>query len=95
MSQQYSLNPRVRHRRVGDEGVVICMHSGDVLVVNSVGAHIVQQLSEPQSKSDLLASICSVFDVPEDQARQDLNHYIQALSEQGVLSPISATDDDS
>lgn len=84
-SQTVNLHPRVRHRQVGDEGVVVCMHSGDVLVINQVGAHIVNKLRESSDVNDLLVSICEVFDVPQAQAQTDLIIYLHELSEQNVV----------
>ena len=85
LKQTLSLNSRVRHRKVGDEGVVVCMHNGNVIIVNEVGAYIVDQLKAPQSFDSMVSAISSQFQVTEDQAQQDLPTYLTELSEQQVL----------
>ena len=85
LKQTLSLNSRVRHRKVGDEGVVVCMHNGNVIIVNEVGAYIVEQLKEPQSFDSMVSAISAQFDVTEQQATQDLPAYLVSLSDQQVL----------
>lgn len=81
-----SLNSRVRHRKVGDDGVVVCMHSGQVLIVNEVGIHILGQLKQPQTVSALTQSISDVFAVDLEQASNDLSVYLAELAEQDVVT---------
>ena len=84
-NKELSLNSRVRHRLVGDEGVVVCMHNGNVIIVNEVGAFIVDQLKQSISFTSLASEISNYFDVSADQASNDLNDYLSELSTQEVL----------
>ncbi len=43
-SQRYRLDPHARFRVMDDEGVFVLQEAGEVLVVNRVGAFIVEQL---------------------------------------------------
>jgi hypothetical protein len=79
------LNSRVRHRKVGNEGVVVCMHNGNVIIVNEMGAYIVEQLKEPQSFGCMVRAITSEYEVTEQQAEQDLQAYLVVLHEQQIL----------
>ena len=68
-NEQIGLTSRLRHRAVGDEGVLVHLDNGRVIVVNEVGLHIVQQLETPKTKQALTDSIISAFDVDAAQAR--------------------------
>jgi hypothetical protein len=83
--QTLRLNSRVRHRKVGNEGVVVAMHNGNVIIVNEVGAYIVEQLKEPQSFGCMVSAITSQYEVTAKQAEQDLQAYLVVLNEQQVL----------
>ena len=80
-----NLNSRVRHRKVGNEGVVVCMHNGNVIIVNEMGAYIVDQLKEPQTFGCMVSAITSQYEVSEQQAEEDLQAYLVVLNEQQVL----------
>ena len=83
--EQLSLNPRVRHRAVGDEGVLIQLENGRAVVVNEVGLHIVQQLTSPQTRAALTESIIRHFDISATQAAEDLESYIVELDKEQLL----------
>ena len=83
--EQLSLSPSVRHRAVGDEGVLIQLESGRAIVVNEVGLHIVQQLASPKTREALTDSITRHFDISIDQAAEDLERYIAELDKEQLL----------
>lgn len=85
MSEKISLSSRLRHRSVGDEGVLVHLDNGRVIVVSEVGLHIIQQLEMPRTKQALTASITETFDVSELQASADLDLYLAELSKEQVL----------
>lgn len=80
------LHTRVRHRQVGADGVVVCMHNGTVLVVNEVGSHIIQKLNESNDVDEIIESVCTEFEVTKDQARSDFDDYVDHLIEKNVVS---------
>ncbi|MHA1554077.1 MAG: PqqD family protein [Alphaproteobacteria bacterium] len=80
-----SLSSRVRHREVGDEGVLVHLDNGRVIVVNEVGLHIVQALAEPRTRGELAASVASAFDVSVDRAAADLETYLVELEREQIL----------
>ncbi len=84
-NEYIELTSRMCHRAVGDEGVVVHLDSGRVIVVNEVGLHIIQQLKNKQTRSDLLDSITSSFDVDLQQATEDLEHYLTELDSEQIL----------
>jgi len=83
--QQLSLTSRVRHRAVGEEGVLVHLESGRVIVVNEVGLHIVQQLASAQTRQTLTESIAGTFDIGTEQAAADLDLYLAELDKEQVL----------
>jgi adenosyl cobinamide kinase/adenosyl cobinamide phosphate guanylyltransferase len=56
-NEQIRLTSQVRHRAVGDEGVLVHLENGRVLVVNEVGLFIVQQLESVQNRHALAGKI--------------------------------------
>ena len=80
-----SLTSQVRYRAVGEDGVLVHLDNGRVIVVNEVGLHIVQQLDKPRTRKDLAASIAAEFDVAANQAEADLDQFLAELDEEQVL----------
>lgn len=83
--EQVCLTSRVRHRAVADDGVLINLESGRVVVVNEVGLHIVQELASPKTRQSLVKSIISHFDIDAAQATADLEIYLAELESEQVL----------
>ena len=84
-NQSISLSSQVRCRAVGDEGVLVHLENGSVVVVNEVGLHIVQQLKKPITHSDLVMSIASEFEVSSVQAAEDLDLFLAELDQDQIL----------
>ena len=84
-NEKIALSSRLRHRAVGDDGVLVHLDNGRVIVVNEVGLHIVQQLASPKTKHDLTESITTTFDVDTAQVEADLDLYLAELEKEQVL----------
>lgn len=84
-NEKIALSSRLRHRAVGEEGVLVHLDNGRVIVVNEVGLYIVQQLISPKTKHDLIESIASAFDVDAKLAEADLDRYLAELDKEQVL----------
>ncbi len=83
-----ALSARVRWRAVGDEGVLVHLDQGRVVVVNGVGLHIVRLLATPMARADLVAAIVAAFEVTRDQAAADLDQFLAELdAEQALARP--------
>ena len=83
--EQICLTSRVRHRAVADDGVLINLESGRVVVVNEVGLHIVQELTSPKTRQGLVDSIIGHFDIDAEQATADLEIYLAELESDQIL----------
>jgi hypothetical protein len=79
------LIPRVRHRAVGDDGVMVHLDSGRVIVVNEIGHYIVQLLDQPMSRKALVASLVAEFDVSAEQAEVDLDLFLGELGNEQLV----------
>ena len=84
-TRQLQLSSQVRHRAVGDDGVLVHLANGRVLVVNEVGLYIVEQLDVPRTREELALSVADAFGVSVDRARGDLETYLAELDAEQVL----------
>ena len=76
---------RVRHRAVGEDGVLVHLDSGRVIVVNEVGHYIVQMLEQPISRKALVASLVAEFDVTAEQAEVDIDLFLDELGNEQLV----------
>lgn len=84
-NETVSLTDQVRFRAVGEDGVLVHLESGRVMIVNEVGLHIVQQLNESRTRADLASSIVSEFDISIEQAETDLDAFLAELDQEKIL----------
>lgn len=84
--EQIRLSDRVRYRAVAEEGVLVHMENGRVLVVNEVGLHCVQVLGErPMTRAELAESVVGAFEVETAQAEFDVAAFLDQLrAEQAI-----------
>ncbi len=80
-----SISSRVRFRAVGDDGVLVHLDSGRVVVVNGVGLFLVEQLQQPRTRADLSRAITDTFEVSSSQAETDLAAYLDDLAAENML----------
>jgi hypothetical protein len=83
------LSTGLRYRTVGDEGVLVHLEHGRVLVVNEVGIHCVEALGQqPMTIAQLAESVAQTFDVDTNQARTDIEAFLDALrAEHAIEQP--------
>jgi hypothetical protein len=84
-TETISLKSRVRHREVGEDGVLVDLDSGRVIVVNEVGHYIVQMLEQPMSREVLVASLVAEFDVSAEQAEADIDTFLDELGNEQLV----------
>lgn len=68
-----------------DEGIFVLQEAGEVLVVNAVGAFIVEQLEADRSLDDLVVAMTERYAVDEARARADAVALLDALLEAGAI----------
>ena len=69
-----------------DEGIFVLQEAGEVLVVNEVGAFIVEQLQAERSVDEVVMAITDRYAVDQNRARADARSLLDALLEAGALS---------
>ena len=69
-----------------DEGVFVLQEAGEVLVVNEVGAFIIEQLQAERSVDEVVMAITDRYAVDQDRARADARSLLDALLEAGAIS---------
>lgn len=83
--QRYRVDPHARFRVMDDEGIFVLQEAGEVLVVNPVGAFIVQQLQIDRSLDQVVAAMTERYAVDDDRARSDATSLLDALLAAGAL----------
>jgi hypothetical protein len=78
----------VRFRIVADEGVVIRQQAAEVLVVNEVGARLLQLLDGKRSLAQVRARLAAEFEVEPAELERDVAAYVDALIAAGVVEEV-------
>lgn len=78
-------------RRVGENHIVVPVGSQSVdfrciITLNETGAFLWEQLQKESSVEDLVQAMLKEYDVPADVAARDVEVYIAALREKGLLN---------
>lgn len=68
-----------------DEGIFVLQDAGEVLVVNEVGAFIVEQLKAERSLDDVVTAITERYAVDAARARADATSLLDALLGSGAI----------
>jgi hypothetical protein len=82
---RYRLDPHARFRVMDDEGIFVLQDAGEVLVVNQVGAFIVEQLQAELSLDQVVEAITARFEVDAKRAEADASSLLEALVEAGAV----------
>ena len=85
-TQHYRVDPHARFRVMDDEGIFVLQDAGEVLVVNEVGAFIVEQLKAQHSLDEVITGITERYAVDTDQARLDASSLVDELLRAGAIT---------
>jgi hypothetical protein len=77
--------PDARYRNIGGEGIVVRQAAGEVLVLNGVGARVLDLLEPGSTLESLLDALGAEYDIDPDVLRQDVHAYLQELRDAGVI----------
>lgn len=89
IEETVTLNSRIRYREIDGEGVLVHLNSGRVIVVNTMGLYIIQQLAKPMTRSQLIIAIIEAYQVSSAQAEADLKLFIDELELEKILSIVN------
>jgi len=75
----FSRAPETRHRRIGDEAVIIHQANAQVLGLNEVGAEIFDLFDGRRRLGEIITELESSFDVERTQLQQDVLSFVSSL----------------
>jgi hypothetical protein len=75
----------VRFRTVLDEGVVIQQETAEVLVLNEVGARVLELLDGARTVGDLVTLLGGEFDATGEVLQREVARYLEELLAAGVI----------
>lgn len=70
---------------LGDEMVMMNMDSGDYLGINSVGSDIWNLISEPITIDELIKKITAIYEVNDEQCKNEVNVFLAKMQEHDML----------
>lgn len=94
--RRYRMAPDVRFRKVGGEGVVVRQEAAEVVVVDGVGAAVLELLdprryaaAEAGRRVDgLIAGLVADHDAPEETIAGDVADFLEELLAAGVIEEV-------
>jgi len=78
-----------RYRNIGGEGVVVRQSAGEVLVVNGVGARVLDLLETRTPVGGLLDTLAAEYAIDRATLECDVLAYLQELLDAGIIEDAS------
>lgn len=79
------LHPQVATRVVDGEALIVLADSGQVNVLNPVGTRMWELMDGTKNVQQIADAICEEFDVTEDEAKRDLEEFVQQLIQANAI----------
>src|SRR5262249_18299724 len=89
MSDRVRVSPSVRGSVSADGLVILDVRGGVLLAANPIGARIWQLVEREVAPLDIAREIAAAYDVPLDRARADVEAFVRALADRGLVSEVS------
>lgn len=86
LSSRLLLDPHVRYRRFEDEGVIVNQKNAEALVINEVGARLVEVADGKRTIADCAELLAGEFDAEREVIERDLLAFANALVDAGVAA---------
>ena len=67
------------------EGFIFNPGTGDSFSTNAIGADIISLLKDEKPKQLIIDTICSMYDVDQNQFEKDLDDYLSQLKDFSIL----------
>lgn len=83
--QTYQTGAALETAVIDDSAVILAAQTGDVTVLNEVGALVWQALGRGTAVADIAAQIAQEYDVSPAQAAADVETFLQALAARKLL----------
>ena len=81
----WTLNPRVRYRRVFDEGVLVHQERAEALVLNDTALAFLDLCDGRRDLDAILQAMLEQYDIDEATLRADLETFVKELAGEGVI----------
>jgi Coenzyme PQQ synthesis protein D (PqqD) len=81
-----NISSDARWYQEGDELVLLSLDSGRYFGVNNSGIDIWTAIAKGASEDECAALLRSKYGISEDLAKRDVRHFVQTLTEVGLLS---------
>lgn len=89
MSIKYSISDRIVYREV-DEGIVLIdLDSGFYYSFNGTAGFIFNLLKKDKGTVEVIDELKTEFNISEDEARGDLEQFIETLEQEKIVSRLS------
>ena len=83
--KNYSFNPELKSRRLGEVLMVYNPDTGETLELNDTGAEIFEFLSQQKDVEQILRTLTEEYDAEEDNIVEDVAAFIERMILQGVI----------
>lgn len=78
----------VRYRVVGEEAIVVRQNAAEVIALNDVGARILELIDAKSTVSEVIEKMSSEYDVDRDELTQDVENFVTAIYDAGIVEEI-------
>jgi hypothetical protein len=82
----------IRYRIVGPEAVVIRQSGPEVLVLNGVGARVIDVIDARTTVAMLVTRLAEDYDVDRGTLERDVISFLQELADGGVIERVESSD---
>ena len=85
MTRCFRLRPDVRFRTVAGEGVVLRQDSEKILVLNELGARVLEEVKVAKTVIEIADKLIQEYEVDRDALEADIVSYLNDLESRGVI----------
>lgn len=75
----------VIYRNVDNQAVIVDLESSYYCNLNEIGTIIWEQIDGQKTLSDIAGYICDKFEIPEEQALEDVREFLDDIRKKGLI----------
>ena len=79
-------SPDAAHRTYDGQATIVLPSRAQVSVLNEIGSAVWERIDGRRTLADILDGILEEYDITREQALGDLEQFVSALREQGMVS---------
>ena len=80
------IHPELTWRLLDGEAVIVSPTTGEIRVLNQVGANIWQHLAEGSQVNEIEKSLVNEYSISSQQAKEDISKFLDDLTNRGLIS---------